>query len=224
MAPGISIPAATAALMFSPPPDAISQFRVQTSNYSAAYGQAGGAVVNVRLKSGTNQFHGSAYEFVRNSALDAEDTFLKAKGQAKAPLKLNDLALPWAARWSIKLFFFYSEEFRRLRTGNIYNTHTPSPLELAGNFSGPKTPLPKSGKLTLPPGVAASCQTGPTQFNPACFNPYALDSSIKAGIFPTQTCRRPHPISTTTLLPPRCPPTITRNWCAWITRSTAGCT
>ncbi len=180
-------PGSNGSIDVSPPPDAISQFRVQTSNYSAAYGQAGGAVVNVRLKSGTNQFHGSAYEFVRNSALDAEDTFLKAKGQAKAPLKLNDFGFtvggPLVHK---KLFFFYSEEFRRLRTGNIYNTHTPSPLELAGNFSGPKTPLPKSGKLTLPPGVAASCQTGPTQFNPACFNPYALDL-IKAGIFPTQT-------------------------------------
>jgi hypothetical protein len=64
--------------MLRPPLDALSEFNVQTSNYSAEFGASAGAVVNVITKSGTNQFHGSAYDFLRNSRLDAADYFALA--------------------------------------------------------------------------------------------------------------------------------------------------
>ncbi len=63
-----------------PPPDAIQEFKIQTSNYSAEIGRSAGAVLNATTKSGTNSIHGSAWEFVRNDALDANNYFATTKG------------------------------------------------------------------------------------------------------------------------------------------------
>jgi hypothetical protein len=68
--------------------DAIQEFSVLTSNYSAEYGKTSGGVVNAITRSGTNKFHGSVYEFFRNSALDAKNYF-ESGGAAKAPFKRN---------------------------------------------------------------------------------------------------------------------------------------
>ena len=72
-----------------PNPDAISEFKIQTSSYDAGYGRNPGANVNVLTKSGTNNFHGSAFEFFRNTALNANDWFLAGEGQPKAVLNSN---------------------------------------------------------------------------------------------------------------------------------------
>ncbi|HEY4818328.1 MAG TPA: TonB-dependent receptor, partial [Candidatus Acidoferrum sp.] len=69
--------------------DAIQEFSVLTSNYSAEYGKTSGGVVNATTRSGTNSVHGSAYEFLRNSALDAANFFENAGGIQKAPFKRN---------------------------------------------------------------------------------------------------------------------------------------
>jgi hypothetical protein len=69
--------------------DAIQEFSVLTSNYSAEYGKTSGGVVNATTRSGTNSFHGSAYEFLRNSALDAANFFENAGGVPKSPFKRN---------------------------------------------------------------------------------------------------------------------------------------
>src|SRR3954447_22775992 len=73
---------------FRPSVDALKEFRVQTGNYSAEYGMQSGAQVNLVLKSGTNSFHGSAFEFLRNDKLDARD-FFAPPNQPKAPFKQN---------------------------------------------------------------------------------------------------------------------------------------
>src|SRR6202051_805220 len=69
--------------------DAIQEFSVLTSNYSAEYGKTSGGVVNAITRSGTNAFHGSVYEFLRNSVLDAANYFENAGGIPKAPFKRN---------------------------------------------------------------------------------------------------------------------------------------
>src|SRR3984885_7626795 len=58
-----------------PSPDAISEFRVETDNYSAEYGRSAGAVINVSIRSGTNQFHGKAYDYLRNTVFNAVGPF-----------------------------------------------------------------------------------------------------------------------------------------------------
>jgi hypothetical protein len=72
-----------------PAPDAIEEFRVQTANFDAAYGRGTGANVDLVSKSGTNQLHGSAWEFVRNNIFNANDFFSKADGQPRPDLKQN---------------------------------------------------------------------------------------------------------------------------------------
>ena len=75
--------------------DAIAEFKVQTSNYSAEFGRSGGAVINASTRSGANKFHGSAWEFLRNDALDARQYF-ESSDQPKAPYKQNHV---WRDVW-----------------------------------------------------------------------------------------------------------------------------
>jgi len=72
-----------------PAPDSIQEFRVQTANFDAAYGRGTGANVDLVTKSGTNQYHGSAWEFVRNNIFNANDFFSKLDGQPRPDLKQN---------------------------------------------------------------------------------------------------------------------------------------
>ncbi|MGH9652041.1 MAG: carboxypeptidase regulatory-like domain-containing protein [Bryobacteraceae bacterium] len=161
---------------------AIQEFRVTTSNYSAAYPTAAGGIINVALKSGTNQFHGSAYEFLRNDAFDANNFFTNRAGKPVPPLKQNDFGFTVGGPIQRqKTFFFYSQEWRRFREGLTKNLHAPSPLELQGDFS--QSPIAGNAKsLTLPPGVPAGC-IGGLQIHPSCFNANAV-TLLNAGVFP----------------------------------------
>ena len=72
-----------------PTPDAIQEFQVQTANFDAAYGRGSGANVDLVSKTGTNRFHGSVWEFVRNNVFNANEFFLKGSGQPRPDLKQN---------------------------------------------------------------------------------------------------------------------------------------
>ncbi len=98
--------------------DGIQEFTVLTSNYSAEYGFTSGGIINAITKSGTNSFHGTAFDFLRNTALDANDFFSNAGGVGKNPLVQNQFGV--AAGYKVlsdKLFVFGNYEGVRLATG-----------------------------------------------------------------------------------------------------------
>jgi outer membrane receptor protein involved in Fe transport len=127
----------------TPNPDALEEFSVQTNNFSAEYGRNGGAVVNAITKGGTNEFHGSAWEFIRNDAMDARSFFAISKG------KLRRNQFGYSAGGPVlrnKLFFFTSYEGVRERQGStVSNLVVPTDLERRGDYSAstqrPRDPL-----------------------------------------------------------------------------------
>jgi hypothetical protein len=120
-------------IVFFPSTEAIQEFKVQTSIAPAEYGRAGGGVVNTALKSGTNEIHGSAFEYLRNSELDARPTFASTRNPFKrnqfggtigAPIKKN------------KLFIFGDYQgFRQSTPIGVDFASVPTALMRQGNFS-----------------------------------------------------------------------------------------
>ena len=123
-----------------PNPDALQEFSVQTSNYSAKYGGNAGGVVNIVTKGGTNDLHGSAFEFIRNAEFNARN-FFAAK---RDPLKRNQfggaiggpVVFPKLYNSKNKTFFFGSYQGTRIRTiGSTTSEYVPTTAEVNGDFS-----------------------------------------------------------------------------------------
>lgn len=115
--------------------DAIQEFKVMTNSFSAEYGQAGGAVVNLGIKSGTNALHGTAFEFLRNEALDAKNYF-DLPQDPKPPFKRNQFG--WSLGGPIrkdKTFFFGDYEWNRIRESRTVNNTIPTAKMMQGDFS-----------------------------------------------------------------------------------------
>lgn len=117
--------------------DAIAEVRIERNAYSSEYGRNGGAQVNVVSKSGTNEFHGTLYEFFRNDKLDARNYFAAVRpknrynnfgGTVGGPIKKD------------KLFFFLSNEYRRIQQNTGTRTSTvPTAAQIGGDFTGGRT-------------------------------------------------------------------------------------
>ncbi len=138
--------------MSQPSVDAIQEFSVQTSNFAAEYGLVGGGFFNVTMRSGTNQFHGSAYEYFVNSDLNAGTPFTNNGhgGLLNPPEHRNDFGftlggpvwIPRVVNGKNKLFFFFSfEQFRQTITTNNVPTTVPTAQYREGNFSQALTGL-----------------------------------------------------------------------------------
>ncbi len=142
-----------------PNPDALEEFSVLTHNFSAEYGRNSGAVVNAVTKSGTNQFHGSLWEFVRNDAFDARSFF----GISKSKLRRNQFGGAFGGPIvKNKAFFFGSYEGVRQRTGDTRsNLVVPTADERAGNFSGRTIRDPANNNQPFPNGMIPSSRFDP---------------------------------------------------------------
>lgn len=125
-------------LIYEPSIDEIAEFREQTADMSAEYGY-GSSVVNVSIKSGTNQLHGDAYDFLRNSDMDARSFF----AQTVEPLKRNQfggtlggpVVFPKLYNGKDKTFFFFAYEGEQLRQASTSIATVPTAAERAGDFS-----------------------------------------------------------------------------------------
>ena len=104
-------------------PDAIAEFKVQTNTYSAEFGRAGGAVINATYRSGTNEFHGSLWEFHRNTVLNATG-FFKPVGGAKPPMIRNQFGFTFGGPIIKDRTFFFGdyEGFRQVQKNLVFST------------------------------------------------------------------------------------------------------
>ena len=119
-----------------PSVDAIQEFKVSTDPYSAENGRAGGAMVSVTTKGGSNQFHGAAYEFLRNKVFDANDFFLNRAGKPRPAHVQNQFgAAVGGPVIKNKMFFFFNYEGSRNRLGTTRLTNVPTANERIGDFS-----------------------------------------------------------------------------------------
>src|SRR5258706_1261509 len=126
-----------ATLLVFPSIDSIAEFKVERNSFSAEYGQAQGAVINLVTKGGGNQFHGTGFYFLRDDSLNATDFFLNKAGQPKGQLKYKNFGGNFSGPIvKNRVFFFWSEEWRRERRGTALTGHVPTLTERAGDFSG----------------------------------------------------------------------------------------
>src|SRR6185437_11284283 len=119
---------------FSASPDAVQEFQVETSSYSADMGGAGGGQINIITRSGSDHFHGTAYEFIRNGAMDAR-SFNEMEGMNFLVQNNFGASLGGPVRHTGKTFFFANYEgLRRVKTMVMVDT-VPTAAETAGDFS-----------------------------------------------------------------------------------------
>jgi hypothetical protein len=136
---------------YMPNPDALQEFTIQSSNYSAEFGGAG-ALVQLSTRSGSNQIHGTAFEFLRNTELDARNFF----NIKRPPYKQNQFGgtAGGPIRKDKTFFFFSAQDTERRSSPNPVSITTPTALERSGNFSAipgvildPTTGKPFPGKI-----------------------------------------------------------------------------
>jgi hypothetical protein len=186
-------------VVLNPNPDSVAEFRILTSNYTAEYGRNGAGVISVVTKSGTNQFHGSAFEFARNRDFDANSYFNIQSGLPRNDLKRHQfgatfggpIEIPHLVHGKDRLFFFVSYQGQRQTQTQVQSQITTfTPAELQGDFSQAANPGPD-------PNVVAFLQANPYfQSNPTLaaqgiIDPTKIDPAaqkyIVLGLIPTSS-------------------------------------
>ena len=174
----------------APSVEAMTEFTVDTNGFKAEYGHAGGGVMTFVAKSGTNQFHGSAYEFLRNNDFDANDWFSNRAGKPRQIYKQNDFGatiggpvwIPKVYNGKNKTFFFFSYEGFRNRNGATNATATvPTPEMYDGDFSnwvtaaGVQIPIyDPTTQVTNANGTVSRVQFEGNKIPASMFNPASI--------------------------------------------------
>jgi hypothetical protein len=129
-------------LLTFPSIDSIAEFKVLRGNYDPEFGRGSGGQINVVTRSGTNTFHGGAFEFFRNDLFAANNFFNNLKGLARPPLRYNNFGFtlggPVLVPHLRNTFFFYSQEWRRVINYTTFtSSRVPTRAELQGTFTTP---------------------------------------------------------------------------------------
>jgi Carboxypeptidase regulatory-like domain len=132
-----------------PPVDAIQEFKVETNNYSAESGRSAGAVLNATIKSGSNQFHGDAWEFLRNDKFDAANFFENSGGIPKGEYRQNQFGATFGGPIRRdKTFFFMDYEGTRIRQAVPSTNTVPTALERSSGYTSLSELLSQGGTRT----------------------------------------------------------------------------
>jgi hypothetical protein len=162
-----------------PTQDAIDQFRVQTNNMGPEFGRLAGGAINMTTRSGSNVFHGSLYEFLRNKVLNANTFFNNRSGVARPAFTQNQYGgRVGGPVWKDKTFFFFGYEGFKLRQGQSYTYTVPTDSQRAGDFSNVRN---GSGNLVTIYDPLTTCgRFG----NPACATNASGGEIITRSAFP----------------------------------------
>ena len=147
-------------VVLDPNPDTIAEFRILTSNYTAEYGRNAAGIISVVTKSGTNEFHGSGFDFARDGVFNANSYFTKQAGLPRDNLERNQYGGTLGGPIKKdRAFFFVGYQGQLLsQTLTQSNTTTFTPAELAGNFS---QAIPNGASTTLVDGTTFTCNVAP---------------------------------------------------------------
>ena len=181
-------------LLVSPSQDSLQEFKVMTSNFAADLGQSSGGMITMATKSGTTRYHGGAWEYFRNDALDANTFFANLNGRNKPELRYNTFGFNFGGPIPIghqkKTFFFYNMEWRRLVQGSEINAIAVPRALTSGDFSSVSAPI-HVPNTTDPAAIARFAQFGltPGQNFPNNMIPAGLlngnsTALLQAGLFP----------------------------------------
>jgi len=141
-------------ILIFPPEDAIGEFREETSVADAQFGRAGGGVVNIAYKSGTDRYHGDLFELLRNSDLDARNFFDASLPEFRRNQFGGSFGGPLIPAAAPKTFFFFDYQGVRTRQGATYISTVPTLLARTGNFSEyPQIIYNPLSQVTLPDGT-----------------------------------------------------------------------
>lgn len=163
-----------------PPPDAIQEFRLQTRTYTTEFGTSAGAVVNASVKSGTNKFHGDAFEYARNSVLDSNTYFNRQKGISKGTFSQNQFGGTIGGPiYRDHTFFFGDYQGLRSTQDTTKSSVVPSAAMKKGDFSElSSTVYPLTSLAT---GQAGCITPGTRIIAPNCLDPVGVKL---ASLFP----------------------------------------
>lgn len=154
--------------------DAMQEFRILTSTFAPEFGRTPGGQISIVTRSGTNQFRGTAFDYLRNGALDANNWFADENKLAKPVEKQNDFGGTFSGPIrKDRAFFFFSYEGLRLRLPQTTLTTVPDP---AARAAADPAVQPYLNAFPLPNGPAAAGIPGVAQFNSSYVNPASLDA------------------------------------------------